>query len=65
MKVKIKEKDSWISKLRALMKEFFSKTSHKARYYGVNNNQFMVFMQSLSFNIKRLTKLRELYPQLN
>lgn len=54
---KNKDKDRWISQMRAPYERTFSQMSKKVRYSGIKKNQFAEFMNVLSFNLKRLTKL--------
>lgn len=62
MKIKNKEKDRWISGLRATYERVFSKMPRRVKYRGIAKNQFAFFMDALAFNLKRLMKLDE---QLN
>ena len=57
MKIKNKEKDRWLCKCRAPYESVFSKVNKKARYHGIAKNQFLGIMQSLCYNLQRLTKL--------
>ena len=54
MKDKNKDKDRWISGIRAPYERVFSKDNKRARYLGVAKNQFAAFMQAITFNMKRL-----------
>ena len=54
MKDKNKDKDRWISGIRAPYERVFSKDNKRARYVGVAKNQFAAFMQAITFNMKRL-----------
>ena len=54
MKDKNKDKDRWISGIRAAYERVFSKDNKRARYLGVAKNQFAAFMQAITFNMKRL-----------
>ena len=58
MKDKIREKDKWISKMRAPYERVFSKENKRVRYIGICKNQFMAFMQAFAFNVKRVSVLR-------
>ena len=57
MKDKIREKDKWISKMRSPYKRVFSKENKCIRHVGICKNQFMAFMQSFVFNVKRVSVL--------
>ena len=57
MKGKNKELDRWVSHLRSPYERVFSKQSKRVRYCGVAKNQFSAFMQSICFNLKRLSVL--------
>ena len=52
MKDKIREKDKWISKIRAPYESVFSKENKRVRYVGICKNQFMAFMQAFEAVIK-------------
>lgn len=54
MKGKNKDKDRWLSGIRAPYERVFSKDNKRARYVGVAKNQFAAFMQAITFNMKRL-----------
>lgn len=57
MKTKNKDKDRFLTKLRMPYEGVFSKMNKKARYRGIPKNQFQCFMQALTHNLKRLTKI--------
>lgn len=57
MKNKNKDRDRWYSALRSPYERVFSQREKRVRYRGVAKNQFAVFMQSICFNLKRLTVL--------
>ena len=54
MKDKNRDKDRWISGIRAPYERVFSKDNKRARYCGIAKNQFATFMQAIAFNMKRL-----------
>lgn len=51
---KNKDKDKWITKVRAQFEGIFSKDEPRARYRGLMKTQFQTFMEAIVFNIKRL-----------
>ena len=57
MKVKNRDKDRWLSKIRAPYERVFSKRTRRVRYRGIERNQFAGFMRAFSFNLKRLIAL--------
>ena len=57
MKDKNRDLDRWRTGIRSPYESVFSKTSHRVRYRGVCKNQFLGFMEALSFNLKRLLVL--------
>lgn len=57
MKNKNKDKDRWYSALRSPYERVFSQREKRVRYRGIEKNQFAAFMQSICFNLKRLTVL--------
>ena len=57
MKGKNRDKDRWISHIRAPYERIFSKTRKRTRYQGIAKNQFTAFMEAISFNLKRLLSL--------
>ena len=54
MKEKNKDRDRWISGVRAPFEGIFSKQEKRARYRGRSKNQMQAFMDSIVHNIKRL-----------
>lgn len=54
---KNKDKDRWISRLRAPFEGIFSKLKNRARYKGIVKVQLQVFLEAIVFNIKRLLVL--------
>ena len=54
MKEKNKDKDRWISGIRAPYERVFSQDNKRARYCGIAKNQFAVFMHAICFNMKRI-----------
>ena len=57
MKGKNKERDRWYSGIRSPYERVFSRREKRVRYRGIAKNQFALFMQSICFNLKRLTVL--------
>ena len=57
MKNKNKDKDKWISKMRAPFEGVFSKMSKRTRYRGLAKTQMQAFWEAIVFNVKRLIKL--------
>jgi IS5 family transposase len=57
MKDKNKDQDRWYSSIRSPYERVFSQENKRARYRGIAKNQFAAFMQSICFNLKRLTVL--------
>lgn len=57
MREKNKDLDRWYSKIRAPYERVFSKQRKRTRYCGTVKNQFMVFMEAICFNLKRLAVL--------
>lgn len=57
MKGKDRDKDRWISSIRAPFERVFSKRNPRVRYRGRVKNQFAAFMNALGFNLKRLLVL--------
>ncbi|MDP2934856.1 MAG: IS5 family transposase [bacterium] len=51
---KNKDKDRWISKIRAQFEGIFSKEEKRARYRGLMKAQLQAFMETIVFNVKRL-----------
>jgi len=54
MKNKNKDKDRWISKVRAPFERVFSVLSDRTRYKGLVKTQMQIFWESIAFNIRRL-----------
>jgi len=54
MKEKNKDKDRWLSAIRAPYERVFSKENKRARYRGIAKNQFSAFMNAITFNMKRV-----------
>ncbi len=54
MKAKNKDRDRWISKVRAPFEGTFSKMDRRTRYRGIAKVQMQVFLEAIVFNIKRL-----------
>jgi len=63
MKDKNRDKDRWISSIRAPYERIFSKLSHRARYRGIAKIQFQLMMDALAFNLKRMITINA--PPLN
>jgi len=57
MKEKNKDKDRWISKVRAPFEMVFSKMSKRTRYRGLVKVKLQAFLEAIVFNIKRLMVL--------
>jgi IS5 family transposase len=57
MKGKNKDKDRWLTKLRAPFESVFSKDEIKARYRGLMKVQLQAFLEALVFNMKRLAAI--------
>lgn len=51
---KNKDKDRWITKMRAPFEMIFSKMSKRARYRGLAKVQMQAFLEAIVFNVKRL-----------
>lgn len=58
MKSKDRDKDKWLTKIRAPYERTFAKRPKRVRYVGIAKNQFSAFMQATVFNIKRLISLQ-------
>lgn len=58
MKGKDRDRDRWISKIRAPFERVFSKRNPRVRYRGLVKNQFAAFMGALGLNLKRLLVLQ-------
>jgi len=54
MKNKNKDKDRWISKVRAPFEMIFSKMSKRTKYRGLTKVELQVFWEAVVFNVKRL-----------
>lgn len=54
MKKKNKDKDRWLTKLRAPFESIFSKWEHRTRYRGLAKVQLQIFLEAIVFNMKRL-----------
>jgi len=54
MKGKNKDKDRWLTGLRAPFESVFSKWERRARYRGLAKVQLQAFLEGVVFNIKRL-----------
>jgi len=54
MKGKNKDKDKWLTKLRAPFENVFAKDETRARYRGLVKMQLQAFLEALVFNVKRL-----------
>jgi IS5 family transposase len=54
MKGKNRDKDRWLTGLRAPFESVFSKWERRARYRGLEKVQLQAFLEGLVFNIKRL-----------
>ena len=57
MKGKNKDKDRWLTGLRAPFENVFSKWEHRARYRGLAKVKLQVLMEAVVFNIKRLAAI--------
>ena len=57
MTKKNKDKDRWLSRMRAPFEGTFSKLSHRARYRGWAKVQMQAFLEAIVFNVKRLLVL--------
>jgi len=58
LKGKDRDKDRWISSIRAPFERVFSKRNPRVRYRGRVKNQFAAFMNAMCFNLKRLLVLQ-------
>lgn len=54
---KNKDKDRWLSRMRAPFEGVFSKLKNRARYRGLAKVQLQVFLEAIVFNLKRLLVL--------
>jgi len=57
MKGKNRDKDRWISKIRAPYEHVFSQQNKRVRFRSVAKNEFAAFMEAICFNLKRLVVL--------
>jgi len=57
MKDKNRDLDCWISSLRSPYERVFSNQRKRVRYCGISKNQFSAFMESICFNLRRLSSL--------
>jgi len=57
MNKKNRDKDRWITKVRAPFEGVFSKAEKRARYRGLAKTQYQLFMEAIVYNIKRLIRL--------
>ena len=57
MKGKNRDKDRWLTKIRAPFENVFSKMSKRARYRGLEKVGWQCFWEAIVFNVKRLIKL--------
>jgi len=62
MKGKNRDKDRWLTKMRAPFESVFSKMARKARYKGLAKVSLQVIMEAIAFNAKRLIAIGA--PQL-
>lgn len=54
---KNRDKDRWISSLRAPFERVFSKRPRRVRYRGIVKNQFAAFFRAIGFNLERTLTL--------
>ena len=54
MKGKNKDKDRWLTSVRAPFEGIFSKDETRTRYRGLVKMQMQAFMEAIAFNVKRL-----------
>jgi IS5 family transposase len=54
MKGKNKDRDRWLTSVRAPFEGIFSKDETRARYRGLVKMQMQAFMEAIAFNVKRL-----------
>jgi IS5 family transposase len=59
MSDKDRDKDRFISKLRAPFESVFSKQQKRVRYKGVDKNQAAEFLYAIAFNFRRLLVIEE------
>lgn len=58
MKGKDKNKDRWLTGVRAPFEGVFSKDETRARYRGLVKMQMQAFMEAIAFNVKRLLVIK-------
>ena len=58
MRAKDRDKDRWLTKIRAPYERVFSKRDRKTKYQGVAQNQFRAFGRAIAYNLKRLVILQ-------
>jgi IS5 family transposase len=56
---KNKDKDKWLSKVRAPFESVFSKQERRARYRGKVKVQMQAFLEAIVFNVKRLLVIND------
>lgn len=54
MKAKNKDRDRWLSQVRAPFENLFSKQSKRTRYRGIRKVQLQMFLESIVTNVKRM-----------
>lgn len=57
MRGKNKDKDRWISRVRAPFEGVFSKQQKRTRYRGIAKVQMQAFLEAIAFNVKRLVAI--------
>ncbi len=57
MKNKNRDQDRWYSGIRSPYERVFSQRNKRVRFKGISKNQFASFMNSISFNLKRIKVL--------
>ena len=65
MKVKNKDKDRFISRLRSQYENVFAHNKRRAKYRGIKKVQYQCFMEALIFNMKRLVSINAPPLELN
>ena len=58
MLVKDRDKDRWLTQIRAPYERVFSKRNRKVKYIGIAKNQFRAFGTAIAYNLKRLVVLK-------
>jgi IS5 family transposase len=58
MRAKDRDKDRWLTKIRAPYERVFSKRDRQIKYQGVAKNQFRAFGRAIAHNLKRLVILQ-------